>query len=61
MISFMICKDKDPVVKTAATETTVEKTEETDVCKKNVVFFSGVCINMCSIPICSAGGSNADC
>ena len=30
MISFMIYKDKDPVVKTAATETTVEKTEETE-------------------------------
>ena len=40
----------------------MRKKEETDVCKKNVVdFFSGVCINMCSIPICSAGGSNADC
>ena len=30
MISFMIYKDKEPVVKTAATETTVEKTEETE-------------------------------
>ena len=30
VISFMIYKDKDPVVKTAATETTVEKTEETE-------------------------------
>ena len=27
VISFMIYKDKEPVVKTAATETTVEKTE----------------------------------
>lgn len=26
----MIYKDKEPVVKTAATETTVEKTEETE-------------------------------
>ena len=47
--------------KTAATETTVEKTEETDVCKKNVIIFSGVCINMCSTPVCSTGGNNADC
>ena len=61
MISFMIYKDKEPVVKTAATETTVEKTEETDVCKKNVIIFSGVCINMCSTPVCSTGGNNADC
>ena len=30
VISFMIYKDKEPVVKTAATETTVEKTEETE-------------------------------
>ncbi|MCQ5258501.1 PTS beta-glucoside transporter subunit IIBCA, partial [Mediterraneibacter faecis] len=30
VISFMIYKDKDPVVKTAETETTVEKTEETE-------------------------------
>ena len=30
MISFMIYKDKDPVVKTSAIETTVEKTEETE-------------------------------
>ncbi len=32
----------------------MRKTEETDVCKKNVVFFSGVCINMCSIPSSAA-------
>ena len=38
-----------------------EKTEETDVCKKNVIIFSGVCINMCSTPVCSTGGNNADC
>ena len=38
----------------------IEKTEETDMCKKNVVFFPGVCINMCSTPVCSAGGSNSD-
>ena len=61
VISFMIYKDKDPVVKTSAIETTVEKTEETDVCKKNVIIFSGVCINMCSTPVCSTGGNNADC
>lgn len=30
VISFMIYKDKDPVVKTSAIETTVEKTEETE-------------------------------
>ena len=30
-------------------------------CKKNVIIFSGVCINMCSTPVCSTGGNNADC